>query len=357
MIIRNIVDLPLHSGKCPPWLFAEVAGVQSCALLLLVYEEFGPKELIERLTDPFWFQALGCLLGFDWHSSGLTTTVGAAVKEALKPYFQELGIYIAGGKGKTALNTPNELDEIGNKLGIDTSPLIFASKTTAKIDSVALQDGYSLYHHTIFATKDGEWVVIQQGMNPNTSLARRYHWHSKELKSYVCEPHKAVVSLKSHKKVLNLVAYENENIRKTVSEIAQRQPEKNIKDLSYVLSLKLPREHPVIIEDFSLERLHKKLKKIYEEKPKDFLSLISLEGIGEKTIRALTLISHLVYNENISFRDVRIFSYAHGGKDGHPYPIVRKDYELTINLLEKAIKESKIGREEKISALKRLSAI
>ncbi|MEO0087706.1 MAG: DUF763 domain-containing protein [candidate division WOR-3 bacterium] len=351
----RICELPLHYGEAPRWLFSLMVKLGTKIIELFLMEK-EPSFLLEKLSDPFWFQALGCVLGFDWHSSGLTTTVCAALKQAVR----ELNIkeiIIAGGKGKTALNTPNELDEIGNKLGIDTSPLIFASKTTAKIDSVALQDGYSLYHHTIFATKDGEWVVIQQGMNPNTSLARRYHWHSKELKSYVCEPHKAVVSLKSHKKVLNLVAYENENIRKTISEIAQRQPEKNIKDLSYVLSLKLPKEHPVIIEDFSLERLHKKLKKIYEEKPKDFLSLISLEGIGEKTIRALTLISHLVYNENISFRDVRIFSYAHGGKDGHPYPIVRKDYELTINLLEKAIKESKIGREEKISALKRLSAI
>lgn len=351
----RICELPLHYGETPRWLFSLMVklGIKIIELFLM---EKSPSFLLEKISDPFWFQALGCVLGFDWHSSGLTTTVCAALKQATK----ELGskeIIIAGGKGKTALNTPQELDEIGNRLGIDASPLIFASKTTAKIDSVALQDGYSLYHHTIFATKEGEWAIIQQGMNLNTSLARRYHWHSKELKSYVCEPHKAVVSLKSHKKVLNLVAYENENIRKTITEISQREPVKNLKDLSYLLTLKLPKEHPVIMEDFSLEILHKKLKKLYEEKPKDFLSLISLEGIGEKTIRALTLISHLVYNENITFRDVRIFSYAHGGKDGHPYPIIKKDYELTINLLEKAIKESKIGREEKILALKRLSTI
>ncbi len=351
----RICELPLHYGETPRWLFSLMVRLGAKIIELFLMEK-GPSFLLEKISDPFWFQALGCVLGFDWHSSGLTTTVCAALKQAIKE-INEKEIIIAGGKGKTALNTPKELDEIGNQLGIDASPLIFASKTTAKIDSVALQDGYSLYHHTIFATKEGEWVVIQQGMNPHTSLARRYHWHSKELKSYVCEPHKAVVSLKSHKKVLNLVAYENENIRKTITEISQREPEKNIKDLSYLLTLKLPKEHSVIMEDFSLEILHTKLKKLYEEKPKDFLSLIRSEGIGKKTIRALTLISHLVYDENISFRDVRIFSYAHGGKDGHPYPIIKKDYELTINLLEKAIKESKIGREEKISALKRLSAI
>ncbi|MCS7249773.1 MAG: DUF763 domain-containing protein [candidate division WOR-3 bacterium] len=351
----RICELPLHYGETPRWLFSLMVKLGAKIIELFLMEK-SPSFLLEKLSDPFWFQALGSVLGFDWHSSGLTTTLCAALKQAIRELSLK-EIIIAGGKGKAGLNTPQELDEIGYKLGIDVSSLIFASKTTAKIDSVALQDGYFLYHHTIFATKDGEWVVIQQGMNTDTSLARRYHWYSKELKDYVCEPHKAVVSLKSHKKVLNLVAYENENIRKTISEIAQRKPEKNLKDLYYIFSLKLPKEHPVRIEDLSLERLHKKLKKIYEEKPKDFLSLINLEGVGEKTIRALTLISHLVYKENISFRDVRIFSYAHGGKDGHPYPIVKKDYELTISLLEKAIKESKIGREEKISCLKRLSTI
>jgi hypothetical protein len=194
-------------------------------------------------------------------------------------------------------------------------------------------------------------------MNPQTSLARRYHWHSRELKSYVCEPHKAVVSLKTHKKVLNLVAYENEKARNTIWEISFEKPEKNLKELKYLLSLRLPKEHSIIRENLSLERLEKKLKKIYEEKPKDFLSLINTEGVGQKTIRALSLIAQLVYNEEISFRDVRIFAYAHGGKDGHPYPIVKKDYELTISLLEKAIKESKISQNEKLLALKRLACL
>jgi len=351
----KICELPLHYGEIPSWLFSLMVRLSEKIVELFSIEK-EPNFFLEKIADPFWFQALGCVLGFDWHSSGLTTTVCAALKTAIKNLSLS-EIIAAGGKGKTALNTLNELEEIGYKTGINVSPLIFASKTTAKIDSVALQDGYSLYHHTIFATKNGEWVVIQQGMNPHNSLARRYHWHSRELKSYTCEPHKAVVSLKVHKKVLNLVAYENEKARKTIWEISQEKPEKNLKELKYLLSLRLPKEHSITMENFSLERLEKKLKKIYEEKPKDFLSLINMEGVGQKTIRALSLIAQLVYNEEISFRDVRIFAYAHGGKDGHPYPIVKKDYELTISLLERAIKESKISQKEKLLALKRLACL
>lgn len=348
----GFIDLPLHSGKCPRWLFEKmkILGRNICEIIII---EFGTNKLLKNLSDPFWFQCLGCVLGFDWHSSGLTTTVCGALKEAFKD-LKEYGIYICGGKGKVSRKTPQEIQEIAEEISQDPSLLVYASKMTAKVDNNALQDGYTLYHHTFIFTKDFKWIVIQQGMAQNM-YARRYHWYSENLNSFVEDPHQAIVSDKSFL-TLNLVDKEKKNLRETIKELALRKPEKNIKDLMMLKNNQnqLPLRHQVLIEDINPKFLDKILLKTYQRQPKDFKELLSLENVGAKTLRALALISDLIYGESISFKDPARFSFAHGGKDRHPYKINLAHYQETINILDKAINKAKIERSDKIKALRRL---
>jgi len=316
--------------------------------------EFGPEEVIRRLSDPFWFQSLGCLLGFDWHSSGLTTTVCGALKEAVKGRERDFGIIIAGGKGKASRKTPEELRNYGEKFAINAQDLIFASKMSAKVDSCALQDGYNLYHHTFITTLSNQWAVIQQGMNEQTRKARRYHWYSGDLKDFVVEPHKAIIS-EVKGDALNLVAKESESARKVSAAIAGDDPERTTKELKKILSL--PERHFLISDDISPERIKKILLKTYNNPPETFLKLLGVTGVGAKTIRALALISDVVYGAKPSYSDPFVYSFAHGGKDGHPYKVKREDYDKSIQIWEQAIKEAKLGREEKLSALRRLKRL
>lgn len=327
------------------------------AILEAMVYDGGPEFVLARLADPFWFQALGCALGFDWHSSGLTTTVCGALKEALRERGPYLGLFAAGGKGKTSRQTPAEILYTGEKYPLARNPeeLVQASRMAAKVDSAAVQDGYQLYHHTFFFTFSGHWAVVQQGMNEATRRARRYHWLSLTLKDFVCEPHAAVCC--DHRgEALNLVAGESEPARRVIGMLACQKPEKIMRELANLKekSLSLPARHKLMLEDITPAGLHRVLLKSYERQPEDFTALLATEGVGAKALRALSLLSELVYGTPPSYRDPARFSFAHGGKDGHPYPVDRQTYDRSIAFLEKALLEARLGRQEKIEAFRRL---
>ena len=317
------------------------------------YHAYGKEEMLARLSDPFWFQAFGCALGFDWHSSGVTTTVCGALKEGMKGIGKELGFYVAGGKGRTSRKTPQEIEAICDERSINGTPLIYASRMAAKVDSAAVQDGYQIYHHCFFFTRQGSWAVVQQGMNERTRYARRYHWLSQGLEDFVCEPHWAICC-DQKRGGLNLVAQESGPSRKIIAAISNEDPEWVIHEGTKVNQLFLSKSHPVPMEAIRLERLEKTFRQIHEQAPADFEALLGIPGVGPKTLQALSLISELIYGVKPSFRDPTRFSFAHGGKDGHPYPVDRKVYDQTTAVLGGAIEKARIGDREKIDALQRL---
>lgn len=350
----GITNLPLHYGKAPRWLFQRMIKLAR-EISIIIIEEFGPIELLKRISDPFWFQSLGCILGFDWHSSGVTTTVCGALKEGIKDIEKELGIFIAGGKGNASRRTPEEIIRKSEAAAI-TNPekLIYASKIVAKVDNSAIQDGFQLYQHNFIFTKESEWIVIQQGMNTDNRYARRYHWMSFDLKNFINDPHKAICCDLRQNSILNMVAKESKTARETSVLISQEKPEKIIKEINSIQSLNMPKHHYVDINDINTKRLYKILLKTYEEKPINFEKLLYIHGVGPKTIRALALISELIYGNKPSFTDPVRFSFAHGGKDGHPYPVNRNVYDNSIMFLRNALKKMKIDNSEKNNALKRL---
>jgi len=350
----GIANLPLHYGTAPAWLFEKMKHLAREISMILVLE-FGPAEFLKKLSDPFWFQSFGCVLGFDWHSSGLTTTVCAALKEGLRGLEKDLGIFVCGGKGKTSRKTPEEITQIADRYSLNGNRLVYASKMSAKVDNSALQDGYQLYHHTFIFDKNGRWAVIQQGMNDRNSFARRYHWLDlKSDKDFVREPHTGIAAEHQEKNVLNMVAYESEKARKISTQIANEKPEKNIRHIKRIQELSMPRSHEIgKIKENNLEKV---LRKTYERKPKNFESLLSIEGVGPKTIRALSLIAELIYKAEPSYKDPARFSFAHGGKDGVPYPIDKFGYEKSIEVLKRVVNQAKIGEREKINAFRRLAS-
>ena len=349
----GVAHLPLHYGRAPKWLFQRMVRLSRGIVVALV-EEYGPGEVLRRMSDPYWFQALGCILGFDWHSSGVTTTVCGALKESLKSLQHDLGLFVAGGKGGTSRRTPAEILSAAERLGTDLSPLVYASRMSAKVDSAAVQDGYQLYHHTFLFTADGSWAVVQQGMNEANRYARRYHWLGEKVADFVCEPHSAICS-PGRGRVLNLVAQESEWARRTIAQVAaEERPDKLVRDLERVVRLELPRRHHLLQEDIHPQRLQKILVSTYERKPENFEALLALRGVGSKTLRALSLLSELLYGAPASFRDPARYSFAHGGKDGHPYPVDRKTYDETTSILEQALRRAKVGQTDKVEALRRL---
>jgi hypothetical protein len=347
MARTGTATLPLHYGKSPRWLFQRMAAL-SREMLYLMVREFGHEELLKRLSDPFWFQALGCVLGFDWHSSGLTTTVTGALKEGIKGMEKELGVFIAGGKGAASRKTPEQIENHAGKGGVDPAPLVYASRMSAKVDSAAVQDGYQLYHHVFFFTDEGRWAVIQQGMNPDDRTARRYHWLSEALCDFVVEPHSAVCCDRKGR-TLNMTARESEGVRDASAGIARSNPDKLIHEL------KVPLRHDVRLSDIRPDRLRSVLLKTYERQPEDFEGLLGIRGVGPKTIRSLSLLSELLYGKPPSCRDPARFSFAHGGKDGTPYPVDRKTYDRTIEVMRKAVSASKVGNREKVEVVRRLN--
>jgi hypothetical protein len=350
----GIANLPLHYGKAPSWLFQRMKKLAR-EITLVIIDEFGAQEMLKKISDPFWFQAFGCILGFDWHSSGLTTTVCAALKEGIRGIEHDIGLFVAGGKGRFSRQTPNQIEKYCIALSSDPQPLVYASRMSAKVDSAAVQDGYQLYHHTFIFTSNGHWTVVQQGMNKTDYYARRYHWLSDTVKDFVCEPHQAICC-DQRGKTLNLIAQESEDTRKISTLIVRENPDRTISELKKIRSLNLPKHHEIMIRDINPARLNKLLIKAHEKQPENFERLLGIEGVGPKTICSLSLISELIYGAKPSFRDPARFSFAHGGKDGHPYPVNKKNYDLSIEIMRTSIQAAKIGEREKIEALKRLSS-
>jgi hypothetical protein len=315
--------------------------------------EYGPEEMLRRLSDPFWFQAFGCVLGFDWHSSGVTTTVTGAVKEGIRGLEKDLGFFAGGGKGAVSRNTPSEIESACEKLSIDPRPLVYASRMSAKVDSAAVQDGYQLYHHAFFFTPSGAWCVVQQGMNDGNGMARRYHWLSARVESYVNEPHAAVCA-EQQAPTLNLVAQESEAVRSASAELSRQGPETVLSAIRQVPALTMPRRHAVLLADVNPQYLDRILLKTYERAPENFESLLGMEGVGGRTLRALALVSEIIYGTPASTRDPARFSFAHGGKDGFPYPVDTETYDRTVETLRMAVTKAGIDRSERVAALKRL---
>lgn len=371
----GIATIPLDYGRCPRWLFERMKKLAR-GITIAIIEEFGPKEFLKRISDPVWFQSFGCVLGFDWNSSGLTTTTLGALKAGIFDIENELGIYICGGKGKTSRKTPDQILIKGEKSGAEaekTEKLVYISKLTAKIDNSCLQDGFQIYHHNFIFSKSGEWVVVQQGMNEEFSRARRYHWFSNSLENLTEEPHSGIISdLKT--KPLNLTARASRENKKVAVELISEEPNTLIRDLNLIIKNQdklINREkkgnitlleledkefswHPVIKEKFNLNRLKKIINSVNLIKPRDFEELIAIKGVGSKTIRALSLVAEVIYGAQPSYEDPARYSFAHGGKDGTPYFVEKPVYDRTIKAIEKGIFRSKVSLREKREAIHRL---
>ncbi len=345
-------QLPLHGGRAPAWLFGRMVQLAR-EITIHIVAEYGSEEMLRRLSDPFWFQAFGCVLGFDWHSSGVTTTVTGALKEGIKGLEGDLRFHAGGGKGAVSRKTPGEIVMACERLSIDAAPLVYASRMSAKVDSAAVQDGYQLYHHAFFFTPSGAWCVVQQGMNDANGMARRYHWLDSSVRSYVNEPHAAVCAERVEP-TLNLVAAESDAVRVNSAELARGKPDAVLSTLRSIPVLTMPRRHAVMIADVNAAHLEKILLKTYERAPEDFETLLGMEGVGARTLRALALVSEIVYGTPASTRDPARFSFAHGGKDGTPFPVDRDTYDKTIATLQAAVNRAGISRSERVAALKRL---
>jgi hypothetical protein len=356
-------NLPLHTGSAPPWLFKRMVSLAGEVVEALVCEH-GPDEFLRRIADPYWFQALACVLGFDWHSSGTTTVTTGALKMALSP--ERHGIAVAGGKGKTSGKAPQDILRLGDALSISArkvGELQRASRMSAKVDNALVQDGYHIYHHAFFFTEKGDWAVVQQGMND--SHARRYHWLSDNVKSFVEEPHSAICSQRQEQSVLDLTAAESRENRKATLDLVRDGPshlqsaQRSLLDfgpsgLSPAPELSMPRRHELLPKQDIDEAGRKALQMAYELQPSSYEDLIALKGMGPMRIRALALISELIYGASPSWRDPAKYSFAHGGKDGTPFPVDRETYDSSIKTLQEALEGAKLDRSEKYEALKRL---
>ena len=345
-------DLPLHHGRAPRWLFARMAKLAAAVVELVILED-DVGGTLRRMSDPGWFQAMGCVLGFDWHSSGLTTTTCGAIKEGIRGREEELGLFVAGGKGATSRKTPSEIESWSERIGTDADSLTDASRTSAKVDSAAVQDGYQIYHHVFLFDRESNWAVVQQGMNEITGMARRYHWLSTRVSDFVCEPH-AAICCDRRAPSLNLVARDSAETRETSVQLAEVPPDRLVAELGRLKRLALPRRHEIVLEDIAPERLHRTFVKTYEAHPGSFRELLTTAGVGAKTLRALSLIAELVHGATPSFEDPARFGFAHGGKDGIPYPVDRELYDTSIDILQRAIRSAKLGQTEELKAFRRL---
>jgi hypothetical protein len=345
-------DLPLHYGHVPKWLANRMSKL-GFAIVEAVATEYGIEEVLRKLSDPFWFQSFGAVLGMDWYSSGITTSVMGALKRAVNPHSASLGIYICGGKGKFSRDTPTELQKIAEKTGLNGLDLVRSSKLSAKVDNNAVQDGFQLYLHNFILSNKGQWTVIQQGMNDESGMARRYHWHSAALKSFVEEPHTAVYG-NNQGEILNLTDSLAQPSRKGMLQLTAEQPEHIIDEFQHLV---MPSHHDVRAENVNLKKLGSALWLAHERQPKDFEELLLLEGVGPRTIQSLALVSEVIHGSPSRFRDPARFSFAHGGKDGHPFPVPVKVYDEVIDTLRTAVSKAKIGVNDKNEAIKKLHQV
>ncbi len=345
-------DLPLHYGHVPPWL-AKRMSLLGGAIMETIIADYGKGEVLRRLSDPCWFQALGCVLGMDWHSSGITTSVMGALKKALNPRAQELGIYICGGKGRHSKETPTELLAIAERTGLPGQELVRCSKLAAKVDNTAVQDGFQLYLHSFIVSSEGEWAVVQQGMNDASGMARRYHWHSTAFKEFTETPHTFIYG-HNQGLILNLT---DKGASPTKAGMLQLIQEKPAHLLPEIRNLIMPSHHDVRTKDVDLKRLGSVLAVAHERQLHDFESLLLLEGVGPRTLQSLTLVSEVIHGTPSRFTDPARFSFAHGGKDGHPFPVPVNVYDETISVLKDAVNKAKIGQSDKQEAIRKLSVL
>lgn len=345
-------DLPLHNGYVPKWLY-ERMGKLGFAITEAILEEYGKKEFLSRMSDPFWFQSFGAVMGMDWHSSGITTSVMGALKRSINPHSKELGIYIAGGKGKFSKDAPKELMLVGEQTGLNGNDLVRFSKLSAKVDNTAVQDGFQLYIHNFIVSNEGDWTVVQQGMREGDAMARRYHWHSQQVQSFVEEPHTGICG-KNLGQILNLTASEANTTREKILDITQEKPEVMMQEIQHLI---MPGHHDVRREDVNLKRLGTVLWLAHDKQPKDFEELLLLEGVGPRTVQSLALVSEVIHGTPSRFKDPARFSFAHGGKDGHPFPVPTKTYDEVISSLQKAVQRAKIGQNDKTEAIKKIHQI
>jgi len=345
-------DLPLHYGYVPKWLAERMAKL-GLAVVETIVMDYGKDEVLTRISDPFWFQSLGAVMGMDWHSSGITTSVMGALKRAINPHSRELGIYICGGKGNHSRETPNELLRISEQTGLDGNHLVKCSKLSAKVDNTAIQDGFQLYTHNFILTNEGKWAVVQQGMSAQSKTARRYHWHSETLSSFVDDPHTFIYG-QNNGYILNMADKQAAGSRNGVMQIATEKPDKMLSEIN---KLVMPAHHEVRAKDVDLKRLGAVLWLAQEKCPSDFEELLLLEGLGPRTLQSLALVSEVIHGTPSRFKDPARFSFAHGGKDGHPFPVPVKVYDETLGVLQTAIHKAKLGQAEKNEAIKRLFKI
>lgn len=361
----GVASLPLHYGRAPEWLTTRMKSLAR-EIVTIIINEYGRTDFLKRISDPFWFQALGCVLAYDWHSSGVTTVLTGVLKEAIIP--EEHGLAVCGGKGRASRQTPVEIESVGERFSFSTgnvATLQYASKMSAKVDNTAVQAGYQLYHHAFLISEDGKWAVIQQGMCPQDRTARRYHWLSENIQNFVIEPHNAIVGDARRDAVLDMTSRESEGSRRASVDIAREKPEKIMRMIipnnpTYQKSLQdwLPK----ITERQSIDTLSmprginwKTLKQVYDFQPRNYEELLGFKGVGPATVRGLALVAELVYGEKPSWKDPVKYSFAYGGKDGVPFPVDRKAMDESIQVLKQAIQEAKFGDKEKMRSLHRLS--
>jgi hypothetical protein len=350
----GFADLPLHGGRVPVWL-AERMERLGTAIVEGILLHYGASEFLSRLSDPFWFQALGCVMGMDWHSSGITTSVLGALKRGVNPRAHELGIYFCGGRGKQSRKTPDELRSAAVTRGLDAEALVRASRLTAKVDNNAIGDGFQIYLHSFVLAAGGEWAVVQQGLNGETGLARRYHWHSEAVLDFVREPHTAIVG-RNAGTILNLVDARAEAAQAAMLAVAAEPPQKALRDIQQMI-LTMPRHHDVRAENVDLKRLGAVLAVSYDRQLRDFASLLLTENLGPRTLQTLALVAEVMHGAPSRFSDPARFSFALGGKDGHPFPVPLKVYDESLAVLRKSLDSAKLGHSDKLDGFKRLDQL
>lgn len=364
----GVATLPLHSGKAPRWLFKRMVSLSREMSRIIIYE-YGIDEFLRRLSDPFWFQAFSCVLGYDWHSSGTTTVTCGALKEAINP--MNLGVALTGGKGKASRRTIEEIQTYGEAYNLSTSlidRLKYCSRMTAKVDNAAIQDGHTLYHHVFLVSETKHWVVIQQGMNDVTGFARRYHWLSEDVKNFVCEPHTAIIGENRQENVLDMTATQSSTSQKVCVDLMNDNPVHLKADWASLTrhqnqttldAWSSPHQNNAPMSHLDMPRAinWEKMKQIYDVHPTNYEELLAMKGVGPTTVRALALISDLLYGEKPSWEDPIRYTFAHGGKDGVPHPVDLPTYTSSIQILKEALHQAKIGKTERLDGLKRLKNI
>ncbi len=360
-------DLPLHGGRVPPWLATRMATLGRIITEAIVLDA-GRDEFLRRLAHPFWFQSFGAVMGMDWHSSGITTSVVGALKRGLRPVERDLGIFVCGGRGRHSRKTPDELRAVGDRTGLPAEALARTSKLVAKVDSAAVQDGFELYLHSFVVAADGAWTVVQQGMHGGRRRARRYHWLSEGLQSFLDDPHAAIEG-EAGPAIVNLADRRAERSRRAQLELVRRGPDRVLATLRKLRDdpapapeqaalphLTMPAHHDVRGSDVLMRRLHATLQAAADRGPTDFADLLLQPGVGARTVASLALVSEVIHGAPHRFSDPARFSFAHGGKDGHPFPVPLKVFDQTIRVLRRAVDGARLGNDDRMAAIRRLDA-